>query len=88
MGTGVRSIGRDAAAGMTTVPITSGATLPGDVERVPFDLLNDGDVPLSSVVDHLPTTVSFPGTAGSDLACRAGRMVVTFTAAQRDGAAR
>lgn len=49
VGTGVLSIGLDAAAGTAGVPFTGGKMLPGDVERVPFDLVNDGDVPLSAV---------------------------------------
>ncbi|TYP87229.1 hypothetical protein [Blastococcus xanthinilyticus] len=153
---GVLSIDLDAAAGMTTVPFSSGAMLPGDVEQVPFDLVNDGDVALSSVrfgsvaresslldsdlvhglqmdvqscsvpwtasgstfscagaltdfyagpivmdtaltgakslnpggVDHLVATVSFPADAGDRMRLQTSRLTFTFTAAQRDGAAR
>ncbi|MGY2076305.1 hypothetical protein, partial [Blastococcus sp. SYSU DS0828] len=46
---GVVSIRLDAAAGGQSVPFSGGAMLPGDVVQVPFDLRNDGDVPLSSV---------------------------------------
>ncbi|MGY2002801.1 hypothetical protein [Blastococcus sp. SYSU DS1024] len=153
---GVVSIRLDAAAGGYSVPFSGGAMLPGDVVQVPFDLRNDGDVPLSSVgfrsvarvsspldtdrvhglqmsvqscdtpwakaggswscggavtdfyagpivmdralagaaslrpggVDHLLTTVSFPSTAGDELRRQSSTFTFTFTAAQRDGAAR
>ncbi|MGY2067591.1 hypothetical protein [Blastococcus sp. SYSU DS0619] len=156
VGTGVLSIGLTAAAGTASVPFTGGTMLPGDVEQVPFDLVNDGDVPLATVtfgsvarrsspldtdrvnglqmriqscseawtvagsgytcagdvtdfyagpivmqealsgaaslapggVDHLLTTVSFPATAGDELRRQSSALTFTFTATQRDGAAR
>ncbi|MCZ2858507.1 hypothetical protein [Blastococcus sp. VKM Ac-2987] len=157
VGTGVLSIGLDAAAaGTASVPFTGGRMLPGDVARVPFDLVNDGDVPLAAVtfssvarrsspldtdrvnglqlrvqscsqdwsataggytcagdvtdsyagpivmreplsgaaglapggVDHLLATITFPTTAGDELRGRSSALTFTFTATQRDGAAR
>ncbi|MDK3257143.1 hypothetical protein [Blastococcus capsensis] len=95
------SIELDVTAGGTTVPFSSASMLPGDAERVPLDLANDGEAPLSSVtfssvaatlapggVDHLPATISFPGTADEDLVGQASRIAFTFAATQRDGVAR
>ncbi|MGY1846770.1 MULTISPECIES: hypothetical protein [unclassified Blastococcus] len=39
-------------------------------------------------VDHLLTTVSFPSTAGDELRRQSSTFTFTFTATQRDGAAR
>jgi hypothetical protein len=58
--TGVLSIDLDATAGGTTVPFSSAVMLPGDVERVLYDVVNDGEVPLSSVRFSSAATVSSP----------------------------
>ncbi|TFV65287.1 UNVERIFIED_ORG: hypothetical protein E4P37_10290 [Bacillus sp. AZ43] len=47
--TGVLSISLSPGASTATVPVTTGALLPGDSTSTPFDLINDGDVAWESV---------------------------------------
>ena len=47
--TGVLSISLSPAASTATVPVTTGAMLPGDSTSTPLDLVNDGNVAWESV---------------------------------------